>query len=77
VAGDGRVSMRLTIEPAPGEAAFLWVVQSRWNGVWRTEIVPGGAREWILTGNVTPDVVRVSAVDRVGNQGPATQVRQP
>jgi uncharacterized lipoprotein YddW (UPF0748 family) len=72
---DGRVRVHLAIEPAPGEAAFVWVVQSRWNGVWRTEIVPGGAREWTLTGSVAPDVVWVSAVDRVGNQGPATRVQ--
>jgi uncharacterized lipoprotein YddW (UPF0748 family) len=74
-ADDGSVRVHLDIEPAPGEAAFVWVVQSRWNGVWRTEIVPGGAREWTMTGSVAPDVVWVSAVDRVGNQGSATRVQ--
>jgi uncharacterized lipoprotein YddW (UPF0748 family) len=66
-AGDGAAARRLAIEPGAGEAAFLWVVQSRSRGVWRTEILPGHAREW-LAGDVAPDVVWVSAVDRAGNQ---------
>jgi hypothetical protein len=62
----------VTIQPASGEPAFLWVIQSRWPEGWRTEIVPAGAREWQpgssygMTG--APGAVWVSAVDRLGNQ---------
>ncbi|CAN5680923.1 hypothetical protein BH23GEM10_BH23GEM10_12760 [soil metagenome] len=72
-------SARLVIEPSPGEAAFLWVVQSRWPDGWRTEIVPAHIHEWTvgssygLTG--VPEQVRLSAVDRTGNRSVAAAVR--
>jgi hypothetical protein len=62
----------LDIAPAAGEAAFLWVVQSRTGSTWRTEVVPSRTRAWIVAGGETvsaaPDAVWVSAVDRTGNQ---------
>jgi uncharacterized lipoprotein YddW (UPF0748 family) len=67
----------IAIEPVAGEAAFLWVVQSRWPTGWRTEIVPGAVRTWNVGSTLdlagAPDAVWVSAVDRAGNE--STPVR--
>jgi hypothetical protein len=63
---------RLLIQPAHGKPAFLWVVQSRWSDGWRTELVPAGAREWVVGssagGSGSPAAVWLSAADRLGNQ---------
>jgi hypothetical protein len=71
--------VRVALEPASGEAAFLWVVQSRWPDGWRTEIVPASARQWIVgssLGHSGPvDAVWVSAVDRAGNQSRPSRAR--
>jgi hypothetical protein len=66
-----RVSV--TISPAGGEPANLWVVQSKWpDGRWRTEIVPAAQTQWWIAAPSenagAPTEVWVSAVDRVGNQ---------
>ena len=62
----------VSIEPAPGEAAFLWVIQSRWADGWRIEIVPASTTRAIVGSSLgqtgVPDAVWVSAVDRAGNQ---------
>ncbi|MGH7465817.1 MAG: glycoside hydrolase family 10 protein, partial [Longimicrobiales bacterium] len=69
----------VTIEPGSGEAAFLWVVQSRWADGWRTETVTGSAREWVVGSTYAqgglPGAVWVSAVDRSGNQSMAVRAR--
>jgi hypothetical protein len=70
----------VTLTPARGEAAYLWVVQSKWpRGSWTTAIVPAGQREWSIA---APDAnagapveVWVSVVDRVGNQSRAVRAR--
>jgi uncharacterized lipoprotein YddW (UPF0748 family) len=67
----GRTSVRIT--PANGEAAFLWVLQSKWaGGDWHTEIVPANQRAWTITAPSAqagePLEVWVSAVDRMANQ---------
>jgi uncharacterized lipoprotein YddW (UPF0748 family) len=65
---------------APGEAPYLWVVQSKWpRGVWRTEIVPASQPSVAITAPAAdsgaPAEVWVSAVDRVGNQSRAVRAR--
>ena len=70
----------VTLTPAAGEPAYLWVVQSKWpRGAWRTEIVPAGQREWTIAAPTTdagaPVEVWVSVVDRVGNQSRAIRAR--
>lgn len=66
---------RVSWQPAPGEPAFLWVVQFRSGGAWTTEILPGAARAWSPPGGDgrLPDVVWLSAVDRSGNQSRAVR----
>ena len=74
--GDGA---HVVLEAARGEQPFLWVVQSRWGTVWRTEIIAGGAHEWrvgsLYAQPGRPDAVWVSVVDRVGNQSRSVQAR--
>jgi len=70
--------LMLSIAPAPGEPAFLWVIQSRWPEGWRTEIVPASTRE-VAVGSTfgligAPSAVWVSAVDRTGNQSTLVRV---
>jgi uncharacterized lipoprotein YddW (UPF0748 family) len=69
----------VTIEPAGGEAAFLWVIQSQWSDGWRTEIVPASVRQWVAGSSLghsgVPDAVWVSAVDRTGNQSTPSRAR--
>jgi uncharacterized lipoprotein YddW (UPF0748 family) len=74
----GAAAVRVGIQPAPGEAPFLWVVQSRAAGAWRSEILPASVREWTFdSGSTTaqPDAIWVSAVDRAGNQSAPVRVR--
>jgi hypothetical protein len=73
------------LDLAPGAAAsgspvasapWLWVVQTRTDAGWTTRIVPGTERLHAIgprTGAMPLDV-RVTAVDRVGNAGPAARV---
>jgi uncharacterized lipoprotein YddW (UPF0748 family) len=70
----------VAITPARGEAAYLWVVQSKWtSGAWHTEIVPSNQNDWTVTAPAAnagaPVEVWVSAVDRVGNQSRAVRAR--
>ena len=70
----------VTLAPAGGEPAFLWVVQSKWpRGAWRTEIVPAAQSQWTIAvpdpDAGAPVEVWVSAVDRVGNQSRAVPAR--
>jgi uncharacterized lipoprotein YddW (UPF0748 family) len=53
----------------------LWVVQTRSNTGWGTVILPGSQRTHLLArrGTALPLEVRVMAVDRVGNSGPAAR----
>ncbi len=58
---------RVRIEPTAGEAAARWAVWQRSAGQWRLRVLPGAERVFDSSG---ADRVAVSAVDRVGNQGP-------
>ncbi len=69
----------ITMTPAQGETAWLWIVRARFGDGWTTDIVPG--RQTTHTLEVpdpatAPDVVTVSAVDRLGNEGPVAVVRR-
>jgi hypothetical protein len=55
-----------------GERAWLWVLQYRTNEVWATEILPASQTTRTFE-NSRPEMIAVSAVDRVGNMSaPAT-----
>ena len=61
---------RVTLRPAEGSKPWLWVVQTRTDGVWSTEVLPGGERAHRLAVGGDPEAVYVSAVDRTGNESP-------
>ena len=56
-----------------GGAPGWWLVQMRFTGQWRTELVPGGQATRTLTGGngVLPEVIAVAAVSRFGQLGSA------
>lgn len=63
-------------DTAGARAPWLWVVQTRTADGWTTRIIPATERLHVLgprTG-AAPIDVRVTAVDRVGNAGPAARV---
>jgi hypothetical protein len=70
---------RLTLKIAAGDSApvSLWVVQMRdQDERWKTTILPVSMRELVLPdGDASPDLVAVSAVDRVGQTSTRTVLR--
>jgi uncharacterized lipoprotein YddW (UPF0748 family) len=54
-------------EVSGGEPAWLWVLQFRSHEVWTTEILPANQTSRTFHDS-QPDVIAVSAVDRVGNE---------
>ena len=68
----------MRMRPAPTEKAWLWVVRARFDTTWTIAVLPGWQRGHRLSRDAsapTPDEVAVSAVDRVGNEGPPTILR--
>ena len=69
---------RLTLKIAAGDSApiSLWVVQMRdTDEHWKTTILPAATRELTLPDSADPDLVAVSAVDRVGQTSTRTVLR--
>jgi uncharacterized lipoprotein YddW (UPF0748 family) len=76
-AGNGGTAA-LTLEPGRGAAPWLWVVHARYGRAWRSHVLPGWTRQHALPageGGAAPDLVVVSGVDRLGNEGRATTAR--
>lgn len=57
----------LTIAPGSAEPR-QWVVRTQTSGAWSVRVLPGGARTLDLPG-APPEIVAVSAVDALGNEG--------
>jgi hypothetical protein len=74
VAENGRSSLSVRWETT-GEAAWLWILQYRTNEVWATEILPAHQTTRTFE-NSKPDLVAVSAVDRVGNVGSPVAIKK-
>lgn len=73
----GAVGGRTLVTLAPGnfEPVWKWVVRVRHGRTWTLDIVPGWHVEvYVDRDGRAPDEVVVSAVDRVGNEGPAFRV---
>jgi len=64
--GESRAGLRFQWETSGGEPAWLWVVQFQTNEVWTTEIMTANQTTRNFE-NSRPELVSVSAVDRVGN----------
>ena len=69
----------LTMTPTTGEEVWLWIIRTRFGASWTMEIIPGWRLAHRLQSSASPlppDEVFVSAVSRVGNEGPMAGVRQ-
>ena len=60
--------------PAPAAATVLWAVWRRVGGNWRFAVQPAGEVDIDIAG---ASLISVSAVDRLGQPGPATSIRLP
>jgi uncharacterized lipoprotein YddW (UPF0748 family) len=69
------LSVRWEMSGTNNPPAWQWVLQYRTNQVWGTEILSAGRTTWTFD-NFRPEVVAVSAVDRVGNIGPAAAIQK-
>jgi uncharacterized lipoprotein YddW (UPF0748 family) len=63
--------------PAKSSQAWLWLIQTRSDGIWKTEIVPGTVTVNHLRPPY-PEVIATTVVDRFGNEGePVVLERRP
>jgi hypothetical protein len=58
---------------------WLWVVQTRSDAGWITEVVPAAVRSRPLAARGTPEPreIRVTTIDRLGVASPAATLRGP
>ena len=72
-----RSSLQLSLGSTAPERVRTWVVRERFGNTWRTTLVPGMQRVYYIEaeGSRMPDRIAVSAVDRVGVEGPAVLLR--
>jgi uncharacterized lipoprotein YddW (UPF0748 family) len=66
--------LTLRMKPSGGNTVRWWVVRKRAADDWVIDIVPGAQSRYVIertTGVPWPDAVAVSAVGRLGNEGPA------
>ena len=59
----------VSIAPGGGSAPFWWGVRARSGGRWTVDVLPAATRSW--TPPADADRVAVTAVDRLGMEGPA------
>jgi uncharacterized lipoprotein YddW (UPF0748 family) len=67
----------LALTPGADDTVRYWVVRSRYGPKWTVDIVPGWRQAYPLrrgTDGRLPQEVVVSAVDRLGNEGPAAGI---
>ncbi len=62
----GKNSAHVRWENSEVEPPRGWLLQSRANGIWTTQILPPGRTDFYLD-KVMPDAVAIRAVDRLGN----------
>jgi len=74
VAEDSHTSLRLQWQAADNPA-WQWVLQFRTNQVWTTEILPAARTNWAFA-KPAPDLISISAVDRVDNVGAPAALRK-
>ncbi|HEY9229315.1 MAG TPA: family 10 glycosylhydrolase, partial [Gemmatimonadaceae bacterium] len=62
----------ISLAPAKGGTAWLWVVRTRVGGAWSHQVLPG----WLRVHRLPDDVqmASVTAISRTGIEGPATTV---
>jgi len=68
----------VTMAPAEEEAVWLWVIRSLSGNEWNAEIIPGWKNAYRIQSpdrRRVPSIVTVSAVNRVGAEGPVVIIR--
>ncbi|MFL5481634.1 MAG: glycoside hydrolase family 10 protein [Gemmatimonadaceae bacterium] len=61
----------VSIDPQGTEAAWQWLIQTRYADTWRVDVYPGTQRFFMIprpARGIPADEIAVSAVDRVGNE---------
>ncbi|WP_197527377.1 glycoside hydrolase family 10 protein [Pirellulimonas nuda] len=66
----GRGGAAVSWRPAGRGGVAAWVVQTHSRGVWETQVLPADQKELKIDSAVGVQRVAVSAVDRLGRQGP-------
>lgn len=66
-------SVWVTLAPGDGDPPFAWHVRTRHRDGWRIEIVPAWRRMLVFEHD-RPDLVVVSSVNRLGQEGPERRV---
>ena len=76
LAENTRTNLQVRWENSGGEPTWLWVLQSRaTNNVWTTEILPADQTTKSFSNSV-PDIISISAVDRVGDLSPPAALKK-
>jgi uncharacterized lipoprotein YddW (UPF0748 family) len=70
VSGSGAAIRVRWSAASKGQPVWLWVLQTKSAGEWKTVILPSGSRSATLSGP-RPEVVAVTAIARTGNASPA------
>jgi hypothetical protein len=65
--------MAVGLRPGGGTAPMWWAVRAHAGGRWSTDVLPAGTTTWAPP--VGTDEIMVSAVDRLGMEGPAVRMR--
>jgi hypothetical protein len=68
-----RTGPRVRIAAGGGAAPMWWVVRSRAAGRWTVEVLPAARTTWAAPAGA--DRIVVSAADRLGTEGPTTELR--
>ncbi|HEX6751793.1 MAG TPA: family 10 glycosylhydrolase [Longimicrobium sp.] len=70
IARDASGASSVAIRAGGGAAPMWWAVRARVNGRWTVDVIPAAQTSWTLPAGA--DQAAVSAVDRVGIEGPVT-----
>jgi len=72
---DNDSSLRASWVPTGQEPVCLWLLQTRSGHQWTTEILPAARTSRVWSG-LQPEVIAVSAVDRIGNASSAVAAQR-
>jgi len=77
----GAAGDSLLLAHAPGSAVRWWVIQVRAGGSWETRVIDGGIRAVAIPpareSSPRPDLIAVTAVDRIGSASDVSALRLP
>ena len=65
--------MEVTLTAGKGEKPWVWVVRVKAGDKWTMQIVPGAESQRLIPVDEQPAEVAVSAVSRLGREGPVVK----